>query len=201
MSNYIFAPSPSFNVSEHPFVTYRNAFNEDELNKLIQYLDSLEKTKATIGNNNESENITQIRKSSVAWVSYNDDSRWLYDRMAFIARLLNGQFYKFDLYGFSEDMQYTIYNSEEQGHYTWHIDNGMSSNNAPRKFSMILQLSDPNEYEGGNLEVFTGMSPTQVDKEKGLIAAFPSYTLHRVTPVISGIRKTLVVWVCGPSFK
>ena len=66
---------------------------------------------------------------------------------------------------------------------------------------MVLQLSDPLEYVGGDLQIFTSPEPTSVDKEKGLIAAFPSYVLHKVTPVTQGTRKTLVVWVCGPSFK
>jgi PKHD-type hydroxylase len=62
-------------------------------------------------------------------------------------------------------------------------------------------LSDPEEYQGGQLEVYTGVAPQEIKKEKGLISLFPSYVLHRVTPITSGIRKTLVVWICGPSFR
>lgn len=200
MSNYIFAPCPSFGISEHPFVTYRDAFSEQELTQLTKHLDSLEKTRGVVGNNNDSNN--QIRRSSVSWLSLDNDSQWIYDRLAFVARILNGQFYKFDLYGFNEPMQYTTYSSEEQGHYSWHVDSGINQGaTPPRKFSMILQLSDPVEYVGGDLQIMTQSEPQSIDKQKGLIAAFPSYVLHRVTPVTQGIRKTLVVWVSGPSFK
>lgn len=201
MSNYIFAPSPCFGISEHPFVTYRDAFSSDEITKLIKQLDALERRQASIG---EGGNIVEesIRSSTVAWLSLNDESQWIYDRMAYVARVLNGQFYKFDLYGFNEDMQYTVYEGESAGHYDWHVDAGAQpSFQSPRKFSMVLQLSDSLEYVGGDLEIFTPSKPSAVDKQKGLIAAFPSYTLHRVTPVLQGVRKTLVVWVCGPSFR
>jgi PKHD-type hydroxylase len=43
--------------------------------------------------------------------------------------------------------------------------------------------------------------PTKIKKEKGFIAMFPSFMLHRVTPITSGIRKTLVIWICGNAFK
>jgi PKHD-type hydroxylase len=72
---------------------------------------------------------------------------------------------------------------------------------AARKLSLVLQLSDPSEYEGGELQTMSGPNHCAVDRQKGLIAAFPSYMLHRVTPVTKGTRYSLVVWICGPSFK
>lgn len=201
MSNYIFAPAPTFGVSEHPFVTWGDAFNDEDIEKIIDYCSSIAPKKATVGGAADDEDITEIRESKVAWVGLNEHTQWIYDRLAFVARSLNGQFYKFDLYGFSEDMQYTVYHGDETGHYTWHLDAGSGGGSPPRKLSMVLQLSDPKDYEGGDLELFSSANPTKVDKKKGLVAAFPSYMLHRVSPVTKGVRKTLVIWVCGPSFK
>lgn len=200
MSNYVFAPSPSFGVSNHPFVTWSDAFSADELDKLIEYAETIPKQKAAVGSDADVETDAAVRVSNVAWIDARPESQWIYDRLAFVARQLNGQFYKFDLYGFSEDLQYTVYEGSDEGHYTWHIDAGMA-NLAPRKLSIVLQLSSPDDYEGGDLELFTSPEPTKVTRQRGLIAAFPSYTLHRVTPVTSGLRRTLVVWVCGPEFK
>lgn len=199
----MFAPSPTHGVSEHPFTTWENAFSEEELTKLVALLDELPTGKATIGGYSPEEDYKETRESKVAWLDFNDSSSWVYDRLAWVARQLNGQFYKFDLYGFSEHMQYTIYNGEDEGHYTWHLDLGVSSNSGspPRKLSMVLQLSDPEDYEGGSLEIYSSAQPTQVEKKRGLVAMFPSYMLHRVTPVTKGIRKTLVVWITGPAFK
>ena len=199
MSQYIFSPSPSFGVGEHPFVTWQNAFTDEELNSLEHFCENYSKLKAVVQGYPEEHDISEIRSSQISWIDYNQESSWIYDRLAYVARQLNGQFYDFDLSGFDEHFQYTIYNGSENGHYTWHIDSG--TNSAPRKFTMVLQLSNPEEYEGGDLEILTSANPTQITKERGLIAAFPSYTLHRVTPVTSGVRKTLVIWVCGPKFK
>jgi PKHD-type hydroxylase len=99
-------------------------------------------------------------------------------------------------------MQYTVYESDTQGHYTWHQDTGVNLTDlAPRKLSMVLQLSDPSEYEGGNLQVMTEISPQTVKKQRGLVAVFPSYVLHQVTPVTQGTRQSLVAWISGPQFK
>lgn len=198
MSNYIFAPPPTFGISEHSFVTWDNGFSEEELTKLISYCDSLPKQKGTIDKEATQE---QVRNSEVAWINLNNESQWIYERLAYIAGQLNGQFYKFDIHGFNEEFQYTVYDSKYLGHYTWHQDYNTQNRGSPRKLSLVLQLSDPSEYEGGDLEILASGQPTSVKKEKGFVVVFPSFMLHRVTPVTSGIRKTLVVWICGNSFK
>jgi PKHD-type hydroxylase len=201
MTNYIFAPTPTFGVSEHSFVTYRNTFTSHELDQLVNQLDQIKVNRAVISDQKQDEDISDIRISNIAWIGLNSDTQWIYDRVAWAARQINGEFYKFDLYGFHEDLQYTVYEGSENGHYTWHTDSGVAVTSPPRKLTLVLQLSDPADYEGGDLEVFTSMNPSQVVKERGLITSFPSYTLHRVTPVTKGIRKTLVVWSTGAAFK
>lgn len=201
MANYIFPPSHNFGVSEHPFVTWRKAFTDEEIENIINICEKFPKDAGLVSHNGQEEN-TEVRDSQVAWVPQNSDTIWIYDRLSWIARQLNGEFYKFDLFGFAEDFQYTIYNESNQGHYTWHRDNGfLPAGVPPRKLSLVLQLSDPEEYEGGDLEIFTSPKPEAIDKEKGLISVFPSYILHRVTPVTKGVRKSLVIWICGPAFK
>jgi PKHD-type hydroxylase len=200
MSNYHFLPSPTFGVSEHSFTTWREAFTNEELDKIVEIGNTLEQRKAVVSGNSVEDDISKIRESQVSWIKMNEETVWIYDRLAYVARCLNGEFYKFDLYGFSEDLQFTTYDSEKIGHYTWHQDSGGSRSSPPRKFSLVMQLTDPNDYEGGDLEVFTTSEPTKVNKERGMITAFPSYTLHRVTPITKGIRKSLVVWATGPAF-
>jgi predicted 2-oxoglutarate/Fe(II)-dependent dioxygenase YbiX len=62
-------------------------------------------------------------------------------------------------------------------------------------------LSNPNDYEGGELQLLTSGQPTTIDKKRGLITVFPAWTLHQVTPVVKGTRQTLVAWVSGEPFK
>ena len=199
MSLYHFLPLNNKQLPQS-FVSWNDVFSVEELERIKQIGDSLPSSKATIGGVAEEEEFSDIRESKTSWLSYNDDTRWIYDRLAWIGRRINEDFYKFDLYGFVEDMQYTIYNGEENGHYTWHIDMAANTEVA-RKLTLVLQLSDPEDYEGGELQVYTKSEPESVDKQLGRIVAFPSWTLHRVTPVTSGIRKTLVVWIGGESFK
>lgn len=191
---------PATPAENESFVTWEGGFTEEELDLAESYFNSLDPDKAIIHGKDKDEEYGEIRRSKTAWVSNGSDIEWFYDRMAYIARQLNAQFYKFDLYGFHEHFQYTIYDSDDKGHYDWHLDGG-SMNLPPRKLSLVLQLSNPDDYEGGELQVLAARDPIAVKKERGLVAAFPSYRLHRVTPVIKGVRKTLVAWCCGPAFK
>jgi PKHD-type hydroxylase len=198
MAVYQLAPSPSIAIPEISFATWRAGFTDEEINKIISIGDNLTIRNATVGGDGDLN--TNIRSSKTGWIGLTPDTNFIYDRIGYIARQLNGQFFDLDLWGFVEDIQYTIYDSKDD-HYTWHLDRGGKTSNTPRKLSIVLQLSDPSEYEGGDLEIFDRATPTKVDKQKGLIAAFPSFVLHRVTPVTKGVRKTLVVWLTGPRFK
>ena len=80
----------------------------------------------------------------------------------------------------------------------WHQDYGFAIS---RKLSITVQLTDPSEYEGGNLQILTADEPANITRKRGMIALFPSYVLHQVTPVTRGSRQSLVAWVSGPAFK
>lgn len=200
MSNYNFLPPATFGLGEEPFVLWEGGFNDEDVANIITIGESRQPETGSVGTAEHSEENTTIRRSQVSWIDLQPDSEWLYDRMATIASNLNGQFYRYDLYGFHEHFQYTVYNSDNQDHYTWHLDSGTKLS-SPRKFSLVLQLSDPSEYEGGDLELFYSAEPTPVRKEKGLVVAFPSTVLHRVTPVTKGTRRSLVLWCVGPAFR
>lgn len=197
MSIYQFAPDNTSNHN-HSFVTWEDAFSNEELDRIVTYGDSLNLEPATV--NSDTPNVPSIRRSMVGWIDNNPDSGWIYDRLAYVARKANAKFFGFDLYGFVEHFQYTVYTADDAGHYTWHEDMTPTTE-AARKLSLVLQLSDPEDYDGGVLETLNGSDPVAVDKKRGLIALVPSWRLHRVTPVTRGIRKTLVVWTAGPSFK
>lgn len=176
---------------------WQNGFSNDELDSIIKVGESKIPQPATVDDNKV---IESIRRSNTSWLSL-QDIPWLYDRLAWIAAKLNGQYYSFDLEGFNEDLQYTVYDSAVKGNYDWHCDAG-SDMNVVRKLSMVLFLTDPAEYEGGELQLqIGGGEPITMDKTKGMLHCFPSYMLHRVTPTTKGIRKSLVVWLTGPSFR
>jgi len=71
-----------------------------------------------------------------------------------------------------------------------------------RKLSFSLQLSDPDEYEGGNVQLIDETGATYVaPRKRGTMILFDSRTQHRVLKVESGVRKSLVGWAVGPRWK
>ena len=137
------------------------------------------------------------RSSQIYWLPKTDEFVEIYKTFQELVGKCNLEFYKFNITEITENIQYTVYNSSEQGHYDWHID--MGPDKAKRKLSLVCQLSDPSEYEGGELQINVGniMIP---EKDKGTVIIFPSYLLHRVTPVTKGTRRSLVLWIEGPAF-
>jgi PKHD-type hydroxylase len=114
--------------------------------------------------------------------------------------LLNSQHYRYDITGFDEPLYHVTYNAEDEGHYAWHIDK--SGDGMPaRKLSITFQMTDPAQYDGGDLEINAFGSIDVCPRERGKLILFPSYEVHRVTPVTRGVRSALVAWSVGPAFR
>ena len=180
-----------------PWVWWEGAFTEQELNWLQNKAKHAEQN-AQIGGGAGGVVDSQIRRSQVSWLTNTPNTKWVFEKLADVASKMNAQHFRFDLTGFGEALQLTNYDQSEHGMYGWHQDYG---GGISRKLSMCMQLTDPSEYEGGNLQVMTSSDPKNIRKQRGLIAVFPSYVLHQVTPVIQGSRQSLVAWVSGPAFK
>lgn len=142
--------------------------------------------------------LTTIRDSYVSWLYPNVELQPYYRRLTDFITDLNNRYFKFDLYGFIEGLQFTYYKAPG-GFYGKHLDRGL--NGLTRKLSFVIQLSDPAEYEGGELLLHLGAEPTKIKKKRGYMAVFPSYSLHEVSPVTKGERYSLVGWITGPQFK
>jgi len=111
----------------------------------------------------------------------------------------NGNHFGFDEMQITEMAQYTEY--PEGGFYDWHVDNDVKFAHEPtvRKISMTLLLSPENEFEGGDLELMTEGKAAKL--KQGHAIFFASFIRHRVTPVIRGNRKSLVMWFGGTPFR
>ena len=101
-------------------------------------------------------------------------------------------------------MQYTIYKGTDEGFYNWHYDTFWAGETTyDRKISVIIQLSNPSDYEGGEFlleDQYEQPNATEL-KQRGTVLCFPSFLMHTVKPVTKGIRKSLVAWIEGPKFK
>ena len=150
-----------------------------------------------LGNDTDS---YETNNRDIAYIKPADHSKWLYDLLFPIALEANKQFYHFDIDIVTDPIHYVVY-PEDGGHLDWHLDVGGFSVNK-RKLAMTVQLSDPNDYEGGDLQIWGGgQEPISVKRNKGDVSVFPSFLLHRVTPITRGQRKILVFWTGGRAFR
>jgi PKHD-type hydroxylase len=181
------------------FVRWEGAFTEQELDWLQERAKNADQQAEVTGNLDQVV-VNSIRRSQVSWLNKTPETAWVFAKLAHVASSLNAEYYRFDLTGFGEELQLANYTQSEHGMYGWHQDYG-GKLGPSRKLSMVLQLSDPAQYEGGNLQVMTNGEPKNVRKQRGLISVFPAYTLHQVTPVTQGTRQSLVAWISGPPFR
>jgi PKHD-type hydroxylase len=106
------------------------------------------------------------------------------------------------LQDFEEYIQFTEYDSAHDGYHDWHIDTGGKELSSNRKLAyMSVQLSDPSDYEGQELQVVE--KSNDVEERQGSAFIFPSYLLHRVSPCDKGISVlSCMCWICGrPHFR
>jgi len=182
------------------FVPWENAFTPEEMDRIERQGDALPLTQAGLMTGKIAADARdQIRITRTAWLDGVPENKWIYDRVQQIAMMINAMAYRFELTGFSERIQYSVYHGSEGGHYDWHVDQGPLVTR--RKLSLTLQLTDPAAYQGGDLQFMAGARSESAPRERGMLIAFPSYGLHRVTPVTAGTRKSLVIWVTGPQFR
>lgn len=170
-------------------------------------------------NNTIQGNDEKARNSTQAWIPTEE---WIAPFLWYYISRANRHNFLYDILTIdTETMQYTVY--EEGMYYHWHCDNHLNymftPQNPPsplqndaqqlamekaeycRKLSFSLQLSDPSEYTGGELQFHEGGKSAFAPKEKGSLVIFDSRIYHRVKPVKSGVRKSLVGWVLGPRWK
>jgi len=179
---------------------WEDFLSEDELNYLSNRPEWSTQSPGLIGGGSDNLVDTSIRRSQISWLPFDKDIK-LYDKLAHVFAEVNSRFFHCNLSNFSEQLQLTTYTQTDKGYYDWHTDMDPHDRMTSRKLSMVLILSDPNEYEGGHLQIKTSVDNITLEPKKGRAWFFPSYVLHRVTPVIKGTRKTAVLWANGPAWK
>jgi PKHD-type hydroxylase len=185
-------------------VYWENFLTDEDINFILSLPEWNNLETAGVGGSGNSGNAIdqKIRNGKIGWMTLNNDTKAVWHKLTEVISEVNSKFFHFDLRGCYEPAQLTLYQSDGKDHYNWHTDFATSDRSVPRKLSMSLLLSDTSDFEGGELQVKTiDDNPITLTQARGRALFFPSYTLHRVTPVTRGIRKSLVLWVGGPEFK
>ena len=144
---------------------------------------------------------SEVRRSQIKFFD-KLKSKHITDLVYYFAQDINRTHFGFDISSV-QDIQYTEYSGEDKGFYGWHQDINWCNSEFHRKISITIQLSNSEDYEGGDLELETGWEdvPLSTIRKQGTMIFFPSFVSHRVTPVTKGLRKSLVVWITGPHIR
>lgn len=140
-----------------------------------------------------------VRSTQILWLPETEETSWVHRRLAEVVAQANREAFDFALSGFDEQVQLARYS--DGAFYDWHIDRGGRGAGRGRKLSVSVQLSHPLAYTGGQLELNPDGHVVQAPQARGTVIVFPSFVLHRVTPVTQGVRHSLVVWTHGPDFR
>lgn len=129
-------------------------------------------------------------------IGLNDDTRWFLELLLELSAEASASHYGLQLTGITRPPQYLEYRSGH-GRFERHNDYSHDQADSPRKLTVIIQLSEPDDYDGGRLQIH-GMQTEDLPAERGSILLFPSFLYHSVSPVTRGLRRALVCWVAGP---
>lgn len=191
-ASYVFPYIPTQDFLPH--VEYLSYFSPPECDAIVALGKNLLLQPATVNAGRDIDE--RMRKSQVSWIGYDQSEyTWIWDKLASLVTMANTKNFHFSLVGFLEKLQFTEY-ATEGSHYEWHMDYGAGAF-SKRKLSLTIQLSDPESYEGGNLELFYKLQPVAAQRVRGTAILFPSYTMHRVSPITRGERYSLVLWASG----
>ena len=174
-------------------------FTNAECDKIINLTKINYPVNASIGGSHENSAINKkIRSAEIYNVDYNSDNKWIFEKIANIVAVANHLYFDYDLLGITHSIQLIEYSADSpiKGHYDWHVDVG-NGNPVYRKISVTAQLSDPSQYEGCELVINNHAHEVIGTKERGSVHLFPSYMLHKVSPITNGVRYALVIWVHG----
>ena len=177
----VFQMNPEF-VDQTNYYFFEEGFTKQELKKIEKDTSKLPlHTASTFGGDTSSSRVSRVK-----WVPQNTQWWWLYEKLNNMAIEANDSLWKFNLATMPELIQYTEYLGHSGGKYEWHQDIGPNMG-SQRKISITVQLSEADEYEGGDLELFKGgpfpndkndWSKTSINKaprKAGCVFIFPSF--------------------------
>lgn len=177
--------------------------DNETVSKIITECEYYSPSEGSIGYSGDTQN-NNYRNSELRWIDKQDpNSKFIADLIWSYGHQANREAFGFNI-DYLKDIQYTIYRGEENGKYDWHHDTFWGNPSTyDRKVTVVMQLSDPSEYEGGEFEFDNQYpQPNPLDfRKKGTVICFPSFIPHKVNEVTKGVRKTLVGWIEGPKFR
>jgi len=149
------------------------------------------------GSDNKDSNL--IRSTDVDWIDFYMH-REFYSALNNVIHRANNELFKYAITHL-EPCQYGVYAADKSGHYDTHTDGDFKGQfGYVRKISFSILISDPKDFEGGELLLLPHFEGIKTNLQKNEICFFPSWLPHKVTPVTKGSRTSIVGWIQGPDF-
>jgi len=181
-------------VSKYYYV--EDAIPEKDCDDFLNYHSKNKFAGAKLGDGASKEAQEKHRQSEVQWLPPNNvmvRAVWSY------VKELNEHHFKANLTGYGH-VQFPKYESNGDN-YKWHKDSNYTNDKIQRKLSTVLQLSKPEDYKGGEVQLFNGIhEPDKLPRTQGSLVIFKSEEWHQVTPVVKGTRYSIVMWALGPAY-
>ena len=189
--------NPSWNLyldQVNSYAYWEKVFTKNECQAIID----IAKKKGLIEGVTTKKSGANARSSKICWLYGSDNLEWAFRKITDVVLDLNKRYFQFDIFGLNEGLQFTNYKAPSDK-YKKHIDRSLDI--SVRKLSLSIQLTDPQDYEGGELFIYEDEEGQEMKKGQGDLVLFPSYMLHEVKPIKKGERNSLVAWVTGKQFK
>lgn len=176
-----------------PYWYWESEIPPEFCNLIVKYGKKEELQAAKVGMGVNGALVESVRKSKIAFLNP-DKFGWIYSMLwAYMMKANANSGWNFTITG-QQSPQFTIY--DESFFYDFHED-ASDHEEGMRKLSLVVFLSNPKNYSGGKFE-FRNSGTPETNKQ-GSILVFPSFLMHRVTPVTEGTRYSLVNWFTGPA--
>ena len=188
------------NVNHREVAHIPNLFEKTSLEKTVSYIK--QNIKSTVNTSQKKEENDEKYVNRRSWKVDNSHSfcKEFLDILNNFIIKVNHKHFQFDL----DKIDGPYYVEYPTGHNTlldWHLDMGEYPYNQ-RKLSFSLLVSDPSEYEGGNLEIWKNNNNyINPPKTPGSITFFPSFLPHRVTPITKGVRRNFIGFILGRPYR
>ena len=183
---------------------FKGELSEEQVANIITECEYYQPQEAQTGLGADGKKNESVRRSEVRWIDTGDTgSKFIMDILNYYVSQANRMSFGVNIAD-TYDVQYTKYKAKDKGFYDWHFDTFWANTSEyDRKLSVTIQLSDSDEYEGGDFKIDPQYIPPDNKelRKKGTILVFPSVIRHMVTPVTKGERKSLVAWIEGPKWK
>lgn len=200
-------PGPGNNHCARRLVVIDRLFTPDECKRAVRSFDRYPREPGLVGKPAVAENPDTaysdeqdktLRDCLVTYTPRTKHNHWLHERLELAMLAANAKYWRCDITDFSQPMRLMTYRN---GHHfnSLHQDFG-PGDTCYRKLTAVLQVSSPEDYDGGEFEVVGDTTPATAWNQ-GSVLIFPAYLVHRAGVVTRGQRQTIIHRAIGPYFR